>query len=450
MSSKAAPRQLKFLSLVFRTAVGAAVLGLGIGIAWALVATKPELPPREMEASALVVGTVPATRVDVARVWAGYGTARAMRAANVAAEVGGLVVERPDSVEAGSPVGAGDLLVQIERTDYLARVRAAEQAEAQGEADLAGLEVDEAAWREQLELAEEQAAIERRELSQALRALEQGAASVSEIDQRTKALRALESQASSMRQQLGRVPSRRAALRASLDRLRAETEVARRNLERTSVASPIGGVLERVEVDRGEVVGAGAPVARVVDVSRVEVPVRVGASALGSVRIGDRATLRPDGPSGASWSGVVGRISPEVDPATRSVTVFVEVEQDPSSLRSGEASGLLLPGRFVVAEIEGATEAGLLLVPRRAVRDGVVFLARREDGGRWLARRTPVRSLFHTRGRHPEIDALEDQWTALEAEGIPEGAPIIVTNLDAMADGVSIGVSTRAADGGSR
>lgn len=443
---------MKLVPLLLRICLGVLILGIGLGIAWTLILTKPELPPRAEGAAALVVGTIPATRTDVDRVWTGYGTARAMNSANLAAEVSGRIVERPVGIEPGNRVSAGELIVQIEQADYLARARAADQLVAQARADLESLDIDEAAWLEQLRLAEEQATIESRELSQAYAALERGAASASEIDRRTKALRALEVQVSTIRQEHARVPSRRATLRAALERLRADAEVAAQNLRRTGITAPFDGVLEEVRIESGEYVTVGAPIARVVDITHIEVPLRVPASALGYVRVGDAVVLRPDGPATNTWTGAVGRISPEVDPNTRSITVFVEVSQDAAAFQSAshDATTLLLPGQFVECAIDGAPESGRLLVPRRAVHDGTVYVAVPNARGTFTARKAFVRSVFHTTGSYPAIDPLEQQWTVVETEDIPDGSAIIVTNLDVMIEGRIVNIAPRTRSGESR
>lgn len=449
MSSKAANRWLKLSSFWIRTLLGIAILAVGGGIAYSLYATKPELPPRDGNDSAvIVVGTIPATRADVDRVWSGYGTARSMNAVNLAAQVAGRIAERPDGVEPGNRVAAGELLAQIEQTDYLARARAAEQFVAQALADLEALKIDEAAWEEQLQIAEDQAAIERRELSQAYAALERGAATTSEIDRRTKALRVLEVQVSTIRQQFQRVPSQRATLEATLDRVRADAEVASQNLLRTGITAPFDGVLESVSVETDEYVNIGSPIARVVDIAHIEVPLKVPASALGYVRVGDVATLRPDGPATHSWTGTVGRISPEIDPGTRSITVFIEVSQNPEAFQreSHDSTTLLLPGQFVACTINGAPETDRLIVPRRAVQDGRLFIALPNDRNLWTARKADVRALFHTTGSYPDIDPAEQQWTVLDTNDIPDNAHIIVTNLDVMIDGKVVNTASRAAD----
>ncbi len=452
MSSKAATPFLKLASFFTRAAVSLGILGIGVGIAAALVLTKPELPPHDNPSLALLVGTIPATYADVPRAWSGFGTANSMNAIDLTAQVTARVTERPTAIEPGMPITAGDLVIQLEETDYLARSQAADQLVTRALADLDALDIDEAAWQEQLQLAQYQAAIERRELSQALEALESGAASPSEIDRRTKALRVLETQVSTIRQQLRRLPSSRLGLQANLNRLRADANLARENLRRTTITSPITGIIQSVEVEQGELLAVGAAVARIVDLSRVEVPLRLPASALGYIRIGDTATLRPDGPATHFWTGAVSRIAPEADTTTRTLTVYIEVTQDPDIFRDRTAphtAALLLPGQFVVAEIAGTPETGRLVLPRRAVQDEAIFAAIPNDRGTWTARKLPVSTLFHTSGSFPEIDPLERQWTVLEHADIDPGTPIIITNLDDMIDGRIIDIRPTNTNGGS-
>ena len=447
MPSKADAPLLKRFSILLRVAVGLFVLFIGFGIARQLIKTKPQLPPEDNPTPALIVGTIPATRADIPRTWSGYGSARTMNAVDLAAQVTGRVTERPSAIEPGLPIKSGDLIVQLDRSDYLARSRAADQLVAQALAEIDALEIDESAWTEQVSLTEDQAAIERRELAQAVAALERGAATPSEIDRRTKALRALEAQVSITRQQLRRVPSQLASLQANLNKLRADADLARENLARTTVSSPITGIIQRVAVEQDELLAVGAAIARVVDLSRLEVPLKIPATALGYVRLNDPATLKPDGPGANTWEGRVVRIAPEADPGTRTLTVFVEVNQDPNAFNSADHAGatLLLPGQFVVGQITGSPELNRLIVPRRAVQDGTVFLAVPNDRGGWTARQATVTTLFHTSGEFPAIDRYERQWSVLDTAQIEDGAPIIVTNLDVMIDGRFVETQTRAA-----
>ena len=455
---------IKHMPLVIRVLLGIGVLAAGVGIALVLKWTEAKPPLREQVVDSLTVATVKVARMDVARVWTGYGSARSMQAVDIASQVGARVVTRPENIEAGLAVEKGDLIVQLDKTDFVAKLEAAEQLVAQTRADLAGLKTDEASLTHQLELAKDQVNIEQQELVRSTSALESGASNVSEVERVTKSLQTIERVAASIEQQLSRLPSRRRSLEAQIARFQADAVRAREDLARTRITSPISGVLQSIQVEAGDLVSAGAKVARVVDISRVEIPLKRPASALISLRVGDTVALHPDGPIEHVWTGRIARISPEADSSTRSLTAFVEVHQAaraPGESTAYKSTGsstenvqgvqgehtdlLLLPGQFVLGMVTGEPAQGVLLVPRRAVVKGAVYLAQPADGGQLVARKKQVQVLFHVAGAYPDIDPLESQWSVLGADSLTPGAQLIVTNLDSLHDGRFIAAQARIA-----
>jgi len=364
---------LKWVSRIFRGLIGVAAVVVALGIFGALRATAPEPERSGDSARALVVEAVQASRVPVGIVFEGYGTARAMRSANVSAEVAGRVMERPESIEPGRAIGAGETIVRIDPGDYGARVSALRALAESIRAEIDGLEVEEANLREQVTSAEGELEVSRRELERAREAEDRGAGNRSETDQRVRTVRQAERSLSTLRNQLELVPTRRASLRASLASRRAELTEAELNLERSTVVSPIDGTLQRVGPRAGDFVRVGDEVARVVDLSVIEVPVRLPVSATGKVRVSDPVELRAEGNGSAAWRGTVARLSPEADERSRSIEVFVEVRQDPSS------ADRLTPGRFLLARVTDEATEPRLVTPRRTVDGGTVLVGRPLD-----------------------------------------------------------------------
>ncbi|MEM7755852.1 MAG: HlyD family efflux transporter periplasmic adaptor subunit [Planctomycetota bacterium] len=364
---------LKWLSRVFRVVLGVGALAAAVGLFMLLRATKPEPAMNAGAERPMVVLGVVAKFQPIGRVFEGYGTARAMNSADIAAELSARVVSRPERIEAGETIGEGDTIVELDPGDFEARASSIRQAIEATIAEIDGLEVEEGSLREQVRSAEDELEVARRELARAEEAAERGAVNKSETDQRVLVVRQAERALSSLRNQFELVPSRRASLRATLQSRQADLREAERNVERASITSPISGVLQRVEVEAGEFVRPGDVVARVVDLSRIEVPVRVPVSASGKVRRGDAVELRPESDPGTVWTGVVSRVSPEADERSRSIEVFVEVRQDP------EGDSVLLPGRFVLATLRLRGSDERLVTPRRTVDDGTVLIAEAID-----------------------------------------------------------------------
>lgn len=421
---------LKSASILFRLVVGVGVLALAAAIFAFLVGTRPEPIQKTFTPPVVTVRTIAATPVPVARTWEGYGTARAMEAADVAAQVSARVIERPQGMRAGAAVAVGDVLVRLDPTDFEQRVRWSEGQIAAWEAQLAALEVEERRLAERLEIAQEQERIEQGELDRLLAASERGAGAPTEVERRRATLLGVRRDLALLGQELESLPPRRAQLRAQIEAERANLRMAQENLERTTVRAPIGGVLQELEADVGELLAVGTPIARVVDLARVEVPLQLPAGARGEVRVGDEVELRA-GPEGPTWPGRVLRLAPEIDPRTRTFGAFAVVEQ------SGEGD-LLYPGQFVIGRVVSARAEPRVLVPRRAVDgDAVMVLGEAAEAGAVRARRVEIEPLFNLEGRYPALDGAETQWTAI-AGGLEAGQRIIISNLDELRPGTLV------------
>lgn len=464
MTSEGSDQRLRWLSRIVRAVVGAAILLIAVVITVWLVATKPAIDRSAPTEDARAVTAVVAERRPVARLWRGHGAARARDAANVAAEVAGVVAARPEGVEAGARVSAGDVIVRLDDADYANQLEAAQQAVAALTAQLSTLEAEEAQIAAQTAQIQEQIDITEEEIRRWAEAQASGAASGIEQLRLRGTLASLREALAALAGQTNQIPSRRERIEAEIGAQQNEALTALHNLERTRITAPIDGYLQSVDIDVGEFVAAGTPIARIVDLARIEIPVRVGASAFGRIRIGDEVEVSAPGPTQDSWSGRIARIAPEID-ETRTLTVFLEVDQpgdwrlraaaddtvapDSASLRApaGAPSPPLLPGRFVIASIRSAEPESLFLVPRFAVRDDRVFVAANGQEGAPLAALGPpariaarqVEVLFHIQGEYPELDPGVREWAVI-GDGLLEGDLVVTSNLDELEPGAAVAV----------
>jgi multidrug efflux pump subunit AcrA (membrane-fusion protein) len=115
-------------------------------------------------------------------------------------------------------------------------------------------------------------------------------------------------------------------------------------------------------------------VARIVDPTRIVVPIRLPSSARESISIGDDVSLRAGGSINRVWIGEVSRISPVDDVSTRTMTVFVE----PQGLGDAKASKIA-PGTFVSAAVVSAETKPRFVVPQSAVRNERVWYVDEND-----------------------------------------------------------------------
>lgn len=423
------------VSVVVRAVVSVVLLAAAAGIFVALVRAAPRLRPLELTDAPLAVRVVEVRRAEVARAWEGFGFASAMRTAELSSQVTGRVVERGGAIEPGARVGAGDVIVRIDPTDAVARREAADSAVEAVTAQLEALDILERSLGDRLRQADEELSAANDELERIRGAVASAGFAAAELDRVISSVRRVEQARRLIAEQLETVPATRARLVADRLGLRAEQRLAGEELARTTIAAPISGVLQRVEPRVGELLRPGDFVARVVDLTRIEVAVRLPAGAAGSVRVGDPARLYVGGDgAGVAIEAAVGRIAPEADAATRTVTVFVEFGQDPSE------PAAVLPGRYLRAEVTTRGVSERIVVPRGAVSDDAVLIATESGaaeggsgpgGAGWSAARREVRVAYARDGRLPQIDPRETQWLVLEpGSDLADGELVIVSNLD--------------------
>jgi len=420
------------LSVLVRGAVTIGLILLGVLIFVQLVRTSDEakrvtepLPPR-------LVQTVVASPRPVPRTWTTYGTARALTSTEISSEVSAIVRERPKHMQPGVFVEQGELIVLLDTHDFELAAAGRREAIVALEAQIDGLDIQEDSMRRRVELADESVILAHEELKAAELAQSRAGVGEIEINRQRRATITLERDAEVQRDLLRQIPPRRAALRAQIELERTQLRLAERNIERCSIASPYAGRLQRVDVQEGERVAPGAAVARLVDLSVIEIPLRVALASSSSIRIGDQVSLRASNDSGAHWNGRVTRIAPEADGASRSITVYAVVEQGPRA----NGGPLLLPGQFVVGKIAGRLLASALPIPRSAIDEDRVLVV--TENGSIDVRRVGI--AFYLDGEFPEIDAQERQWAVITS-GLVAGDRVVTSNLDELRVGMIVRAS---------
>ncbi len=428
------PKGLRVISVLFRIAVILVILGATAGVVKILMATK-EQPARSDETFAPIrVRTIIADLHSVERTWDGYGTARSMNDANVVAEVAGRVIERPVGIEPGKKIEIGTVLMRLDSSDYTNALNAANQAASAIEAQLNGLSVESERVGTQIRFADDEISAAQNDLDRTRRAIDAGAGSAGELDVKTASLRRVQREVESLKQKLELIPSRRAQLLAQLAGQRANASTAQENLSRSVIRSPIVGVLQSVNARRGDWVGLGTPVARVIDLSQIEVPVRFPASAMSWISLGHEVRLWAGDPAGEpDQIGIITRIAPEADTSSRTITVFVELEQDPSS------ADRLSPGRFVLGRVRAPDDNKRYVIPRRAIHSGRVMIASPQDNGEFRIEVRPVTMDYSIDGLMVSLDAKEDQWTVIRS-GLGIGDRVVISLLDQISQGLMVNV----------
>ncbi len=425
--SASGPRPIvKLLRVVVSLSLFVGLLAAGYA-GMRVLASLKKPPARGGEAlPRLIVEVQPLSRTDYVEWLLGYGTARAVRESTVVAEVQGLVKWLSPKLEPGQYVEAGEELVRLDDRDYrqqemstLARLAQAKAALRRIETVIEGLKENLAAARAELQAAE-------RQTERLRRAVEQGAASASDLDAQLIALKARQRTVIGLESQLRSALPDLEQARAEVDAVEATLAQVRNNLVRTVIRAPYSGFIVERRAQIGVFVAPGTPLFRIVDRSRVEIPISLPASRYGHVQRGAsvEVMLEDDGP--VIWRGVVARISPDIDAASRMFRVYLDVT-------GNGAEAPIAPGAFVAARIQGRVFRDVFVLPRVAFMGERVFVVKPDAD-------TPDVAVVEE--RTPKVVAMLPD-VVLVNDGLAEGEELVITNVDQVGHGTRVRVYRR-------
>ena len=250
------------------------------------------------------------------------GTLEAERSATVRAEVGGAVLEV--LAEPGQAVAANAVLARIDETGFRDGMISAQAA---------------------VRSAEINAALARRNADRTRRLAEAGAVADREREQSEWILSTAETQ---------------------LADANARLASAEKQLEKTILRAPFGGIIGDRPINAGDIVQPGMSLFTVVDPRSLKLEGALTAEALGGLKVGTPVRLVVSGQP-EPVEGHITRIYPTVDPATRQVRVTVALPNTGGRF----IAGLFADGRAVTAS-RLSVVVPTAAVDRRGLRPFVV------------------------------------------------------------------------------
>jgi len=129
-------------------------------------------------------------------------------------------------------------------------------------------------------------------------------------------------------------------------------------IAKKTIRAPFDGRIAIRQVEVGQIVSPGTPIATLQSVSPIYVEFALPQQAIAEIRPGQRVRVRTDVFPGGSWEGAVSTVNSEVDVATRNVRVRATVPNPDGRLR---------PGMFANVEVIGSEEFPALVIPATAV-----------------------------------------------------------------------------------
>ena len=305
------------------------------------------------------------------------GSVRALDSATVKAKVAGEL--RSLSVREGMAVNKGDIIGQIDTTDYELRIQERQAQLRQGEA--------------QLLTAQRNADANQQLVARGFISENSSANTVSALD----------------------------AAKAARDTVRFQLDQALKALGDTGLIAPISGMVAERHALPGEKLSPDNKVLSIVSTEKLEAELAVPAQDLVGIQIGQRLDLHVEGVDTAQAAKVL-RINPATSGSSRNVMVYLQLEGPTSKLRIGAFVQGLLPLQ---------SKGQVLAVPFNAVRD---------QGGRqavWVVRQGKLEEqLVRTGIRDDRAKAPNGALGMVQIlEGLNEGDAVIATALGTSSSG---------------
>jgi HlyD family secretion protein len=323
---------------IIAIAVGVVVLG-------AIVAVNVTRDSRNR----VQVQTQKVGKADLTSVVSASGEVKPKRFVNIGANVSGRIVEL--AVVEGQTVKKGQVLARVEAEQYEAGARQSEAAVGSAQADIVRAQAD-------LE-------VSRLDFERSKQMLKDNLVSRQVYDQAEATFKMKEASVE--------------AARRRVSQLQAANDSNRDNLRKTTVYSPMDGVITSLPKEEGEVViGAQSfnptVMMTVADLSVMEVEVLVDETDIRNVSLGQEAEVRVDALEGIKIKGEVTEIGSSAIPRgssgqggqptgttanqAKDFKVVVTLKEPPATLR---------PGLNATADITTATRKQVLAVPIQAV-----------------------------------------------------------------------------------
>lgn len=202
-----------------------------------------------------------------------------------------------------------------------------------------------------------------------------------------------------------------ASAQSARDAAKAELMLARASVDRLELKAPFSGLVDSVNIERGEWVQTGAPIATILSLDPIVVRAEVSELDIGHVTPGAKAVMKLV--DGTELEGAVRFVAREASTETRTFPVEISLPNPGQAIPAGMTTEVALFAEAVRAVTVPKSVITLSTDGRIGVR-----VAGSDDIARFAA-----------------IDIIDDTEAGLIVTGVPEGVRIIVAGQDLVRDG---------------
>ena len=320
------------VTLVAIVCIGLAISYNGQKMAQQANGPKPE-PAKSVAPNVSVINAVPSTYQAYV---SGHGEAKAHWALSLKAQVKGEITNMSEQFATGNVVKKGQVLAQIDNTEYL-------QAVASAKATLADAKL---ALQEEQDLG-----------NQAKREWQRSG--VTQAPSSPLVFRTLQLEAT----------------QATADNAQYALQTAQRDEKNTHISAPFDAVILSRDVDLGTYVSIGDTLATLNSTDKVEISVPLSLSQwqnLASDKSGE--VILSDVTTQNQWQGYIARFEQHLDDSSRQRSVVVALD------KPFEQATPLLPGTFLAVQIAGKALNNVIKLPASAVsQEGLIWYVNEQN-----------------------------------------------------------------------
>lgn len=374
---------------------------VGIAVLAFAASRKKELPRNDVQEVAVPISVVKIVYQPVQPMAVGYGTTQAARTWTAVSEVAGRIVRTHPDLESGKSIRAGEVLLEVDRTDYEIQLRQRQADYDKAVASEKELEASQLADQKSLGIEEELLVVTQTDFERQLGLRRDNMISETGLENAKSSLLRQRQSVQQLHRTISLYPSKIAAAQAAVSLANSRLEEANRNLEKTQIVAPFSGTLAGVDLEPNQVVTMNERLFELWDASVIEVEAQFSPSQLAGLLPGGVSRYQRDktamlsvleaemvvrsGDFQQSFLARPVRLGESVDQRTRTLSVVVQLEMTSNELveeqldKSTTDESLLdraplLSGAFCEVILRGPQQTASLAVPRTALEDGHVYV----------------------------------------------------------------------------
>ncbi|MCP4469908.1 MAG: HlyD family secretion protein [Gammaproteobacteria bacterium] len=376
-------------------------LALALVTAVILVKTRSPLEHVALEMPSRAVEIIAVRQIPFSARATAYGSVEPATTLDSMAEVSGKISYVHPNLKAGETIPAGTLVVRIDAEDYALTLKQTREDLKSNQSLLQELEEEEKSTRRSLGLMQQNLNVGEAELARVQDIYNKKLISKSALDTEEQKVLQLRHQVEDLQGRLNSYDSRRQSIAAQIARSEQEVQNRATILGRTEITLPFDARIGTVSIDRDEFVAVGSMLFEAIDLKGVEITaqlplgsmrslvshlegqeaearefIQTGGRINESLGLSARVRLVGDLPS-AIWEARVLRISEAIDATRQTLGIVVGVDNPYEKIIPGRRPPLL-KGMYTAVDLIAPVRPALV-IPRKALHEGRVYIANDED-----------------------------------------------------------------------